>query len=183
MNHAVEHRSKHTRRVLSVVALAILAPFAALADDEPVTPFRMGVVENKAFGNSIQRGKYDKAIDKLTRRSRSTQDTFSLQNNLCVAYVKTARFDKAAKACNAAVQQVRKLEERAAKKSPRSSEFLAYRSDLAVALSNRGVLLAVSGDATRARADFEAAIELGSRHARFAANNLQRLDASSNSAN
>jgi len=176
MNQTTEHRSKRHRRVLSVAALAIFAPSVALADDQTLTPFKMGVVEDKALGRSIQSGKYDKAIARLTTRSPATKGTFSSQNNLCVAYVKTARFDKAAEACEAAVDRVKTLEARVAKKSARSLESRAYRSDLAVALSNRGVLLAISGDATKARADFQAAIKLGSRHARFAANNLQRLD-------
>ncbi|MDJ0750070.1 MAG: hypothetical protein QNJ11_11330 [Woeseiaceae bacterium] len=142
-----------------------------------MTPFQMGIVVDEAHGRSIQTGNYEKAIARLTQRSPSKLRTFSSQNNLCVAYVKTAELGKAAETCQAAVDDMKKLEARASKKSRRSLKHRAYRSDLAVALSNRGVLFAVSGETARARADFQAAMELGSRYARFAADNLNKLDA------
>ncbi len=179
MKHGTEHRYRRKRRFPVIVALAALAPTVALADDQPATPFKMGIVVDRAYGRSIQTGNYEQAITRLTRRSPSTLRTFSSQNNLCVAYVKTADLGKAAEACQAAVDGMKKLEARASKKSRRSFEHQKYRSDLAIALSNRGVLLAVSGDAVSARADFQAAMALGSHHARFAANNLRKLDAGS----
>ncbi len=181
MNTRNEIRTKRNRRVLGVVALAILSSPMALADEQPVTSFQMGVMENEAFGHGILSGRYERAISKLEPRRHSVFQRFSRQNNLCVAYVKTAELDKAADACEAAVAAVRAQKEHIGKKSERGIDSRAYRSDLAVALSNRGVLLAVSGDAEKARADFQAAIDLGSRHARFAAANLRRLDAGSNS--
>ncbi|MDJ0792672.1 MAG: hypothetical protein QNI98_00405 [Woeseiaceae bacterium] len=183
MNYGTEFRTKRYRRVLSAVALAILAPVATLADDQSAMPFQMGVVEDQAYGRSIQSGKYELAIGKLTRPGRFSRGAFPSQNNLCVAYVKTSNLEKAAAACNAAVNESKAREKRATKKSPRSTESRAYRSDLAVALSNRGVLRAVSGDASNARADFHAALELDTRYATFATNNLQRLDSDAGTEN
>ncbi|MDJ0711747.1 MAG: hypothetical protein QNJ14_15260 [Woeseiaceae bacterium] len=177
MKPGTEHRLKLNRRVLSAVALAILAPSAALANDASVAPFKMGVVEDAAYGRTIQSGNYEKAIAKISERGRSTQATFSVQNNLCVAYVKTVSLDKAADACDAALAEIKTREARALRKSRRSPESQAYRSDLSIALSNRGVYLAVLGDAEKARADFQAAVDIGSRHSSIAANNLRRLDA------
>jgi Tfp pilus assembly protein PilF len=54
------------------------------------------------------------------------------------------------------------------------SERSAVRRDIAVALSNRGVVKAVSGDVSGARDDFRRALELNAEFA-YASDNLQRL--------
>ena len=183
MNTCNEIPSQRNRRVLGILALAILASPVAGADEPQVTPFQMGVMKNEAHGRGILSGHYERAISKLEKRRHSVVQRFSRQNNLCVAYVKMAELEKAASACEAAVAEVRARKARIEKKSRRSSESHAYRSDLAIALSNRGVLLAVSGDTTMARADFEAVLALDGPNSEVAASNLRRLDAGPYSGN
>lgn len=107
---------------------------------------------------------------------RRSNYEFAEQTNLCVAYTKIRDVEKASTACDAAVAQMKEQEDRASRsRSERSAEVRAYRSDLAVALSNRGVLLAATGDAELARKDFRAAMALQTRVASIVEGNLQRL--------
>jgi hypothetical protein len=77
----------------------------------------------------------------------------------------------------AAIAQVKKQERRVSSiNNNRNPEVRAYRANLALALSNRGVLLAATGDAGRAEQDFSAAIALQTRLTPIIESNLERLD-------
>ena len=159
---------------LGTLALAATLLTPAWAEDAPTTPFTMTVFSDQAYGKKVVSGKYGQVIKKITAGGHRARDKFASNNNLCVAYAKNRDIDKAVVACDAAIAQIRKREHRISK-IPRSAEALVYRSNLAVALSNRGVLRAVSGDIELAEADFRAAINLQTDQASIFESNLVRL--------
>lgn len=127
---------------LGLGVLAILASSTSLA--EPASEaYRMMVISNKALGDVLLAGDYDKTIQKLGGTHRLTF-RFSLSNNLCVAYVNAKKPDEAKPACDRAVRRSRTM----------------TRHDQAIALSNRGVVRALIGDIDGARRDFRSAIRL-----------------------
>ena len=70
--------------------------------------------------------------------------------NLCVAYTLTGAFKEAAKACDRALTLARTFD-------PPTARGIALDSPSARALSNRGVLRALRGDAVGAMSDLRAA--------------------------
>lgn len=177
MNNAIDNFLDHSYRLLSAMALVVIAQASALAADTEVKPYQMAVLLNQAYGQSIDAGKYENAITKLAHRLDRSRVDFGTQNNLCVALVKTNSLDKAATACDAAVAQASRLEKQALSAKKRRERLAAesHRADLAIALSNRGVLLAVKGKKDQAQKDFKTAASLDSRHTKLAAENLRRL--------
>lgn len=167
------------RKIVKTLLCALLTtPIISgttLAHEDVSEPFTMAVITDTALGDRVQSGRYEQAISKLTGSRIHSFDKFARQNNLCVAYAKTVDLTNAVAACDAAIAKVREREELAHKRPRRSHAARAYRSDLAIALSNRGVLLAVQGDIDEAKEAFEAAIELKSGISRIAARNLERL--------
>lgn len=177
MNSTYELKSKGVIAALGalLVAAFILTPATAPAADS--TPFTMAVIIDDAHGREILFGEFDRAIEKITRHGDRSPDRFADQNNLCVAYAKTKEVGKARAACDAAIALAKSKESRAKRRNgERSLPVLASRSDLAIALSNRGVLLAAVGDAELARKDFVAALDFQTRFSRKITANLDRLD-------
>ena len=135
--------------------------------------YTMTVVVDAAQGRKVVAGKYDHAIAKLAAK-KSRARAYEIHTNLCVAYTKTGDIDRATVECEAAVTALRKRD-----KGTRSSSTPLYvadanRSQLAVALSNLGVLEVVKGRPEAARQNFELALELDSRLAAARAN-IDRL--------
>lgn len=157
------------------VLLGLVFSMPVTAEEVSAAAYTMAVIENEAFGRQVTAGKYERAIDRITRGGIHVKDRFADHVNLCVAYTKTKDIESAKLACNAALAGIRKQESRATR-SGKSSLYGPYKRDLAVALSNRGVVFAVSGDAARARESFAAAIELQTGVSRIARSNLQRLE-------
>ena len=158
-----------------LVAAFMLTPATAAAAES--APFTMAVIVDDAHGREIVYGKFDRAIEKITRHGDRSPDRFADQNNLCVAYAKTKEIGKARVACDAAIALARSKESRATRRNnKRSLPVLASRSNLAIALSNRGVLLATAGDAELARKDFVAALDFQTRFSSSITANLDRLD-------
>ena len=136
----------------------------------------MTVIINDAHGSKVQSGNYERAIDRITRHGRRVPDRYADQVNLCVAYTKTKEIQKASNVCEAAIASV-KQRERLALNSPKtSSKARAYRTDLAIALSNRGVLRAATGDKDLAKQDFLTALELDTMLTSIVEGNLERLE-------
>lgn len=177
MNKVIDNFLHHGFRLIGAMALVVIVQTPAFAAETEVKPYQMGVLLNKAYGRSIDAGKYEKAVAKMAHRLDDSGAEFGTKNNLCVAFLKTHNLDKAATACEAAVAEASKLERTAlsAKKRRQGEVAESYRADLAIALLNRGVLLAVRGEKDKARKDFESAASLGSRHTKLAAENLRRL--------
>jgi tetratricopeptide (TPR) repeat protein len=145
--------------------LGILAGLfgAAVQADEQPSNYVMNVIDNKAQGEQVISGEYEQAIENIIAQARERRNRFAESNNLCVAYAKTNELQKAVQACDEAVQKTR---------MPGAVGYYDYRrkEDHSVALSNRGVVRAVSGDIEGARQDFVLALQMNSRLEAPAAN-------------
>lgn len=161
--------AEYKRRYAHTIASTCLAIAGALAwgtasahVEEPA--YTVGVIADVAKGRSILAEHYDGSITRLEAREARGINRFYVANNLCVAYLKTGRLEEARRACDTAVTTMESYVE-SRDGSPRSfiggtQQALTYRRYLALALSNRGVALAVSGATEKARDDFALALEL-----------------------
>ena len=142
----------------TALILALLAATASQAAGN--TGFRLIAFEDKAQGELVVNGEYAEAIAKLVPQSRSRSE-FARHNNLCVAYTKTAELDKAISACDKAVSM--RDNTRAGAATYLNLEQIREARDKAIALSNRGVVRAISGDISGAALDFEESLRLHGR--------------------
>lgn len=165
MKIAFDLNMKYGRAILTGLIVAASLSTTATASEAGSTPFTMAVVTNDAHGSEVKAGKYELAINRITRQGRRLSGNFAEQVNLCVAYTKTGKVERASAACDAAIAKV--------KKQP---DFRRDSYDLALALSNRGVLMAAMGDHESAKQDFLGAIELDTQLTSIATTNLERLD-------
>lgn len=124
--------------------------------------YTMTVFTETAHGTKVVAGKYEQAIDNITRKSGKVDD-FYKGTNLCVAYAKAGELELAEEACDAAVAAASKAKMRRSGNALASTMHHARNVNLAVALSNRGVLYAVRGDTDRAREEFDAALAVNSQ--------------------
>lgn len=168
---------KKTRAFGFACALLLGFSMPVTAEETAAAAYTMAVIKNEAYGRQVTAGKYEHAIDKITRGGVRAKDRFADHVNLCVAYTKTKNIKSANRSCNAALAGLKKQEDRAMR-SKKSPLYGAYTRDLAVALSNRGVLFAVSGDRARAKESFAAALELQTSLSQIAKRNLERLEQS-----
>lgn len=168
---------KLKRALVVTSAFLVGAVFSAptAAEETQVAPYTMAVIADEAHGKRVTSGNYEQAISKITHGGVRTRDRFADQVNLCVAYAKSKDLDSANAACDAALAGL-KRQERRATRNKKGLLYRDYQSNLALALSNRGVLHAVSGQPERAKADFAAAIELQTRISSIAKGNLERLE-------
>lgn len=147
--------------------------FSTAVSAETVTPaFRMMVIEDASFGPQLLSGDYDEAIEKLSAIKAGKRNYFATQTNFCVAYTKARQVDKAIAACDAALAFAeKKANSVAGSKYGDPVARKEVQSNLAVALSNRGVLFAVVGKPDQAKKYFETAIQLKGRNDFAEANN------------
>jgi Flp pilus assembly protein TadD len=142
-----------TGRILLTGMLAAFAPIAQ--GQESSSAYVMTVIDDRAAGDQVISGAYDQAIESLTAIVSKRGNGFAASNNLCVAYTKTNNLAQAERACSAAL--------RSSKATYVSwSDVTSKRDFHAVAVSNRGVLRAVTGDVEQARQDFKAAMKYSS---------------------
>lgn len=147
---------------LSTVTLMFgLATGGALADDKQplnTTPqaYVMSSIEDEAFGKEVVAGNYHQAIASLSNVSLGLGSRFAIKSNLCVSYVMTGDADNAQAACDAAVQFASR-----GTAAPNYRFHEATRRDKAIALSNRGVMYAITGQTDAAMRDFDAAASAG----------------------
>ncbi len=168
---------KKRRAVGFTCALLLGFSMPATAEETAAAAYTMAVIKNEAYGRQVTAGKYEHAIDRITRGGSNLKDRFADHVNLCVAYTKTKDIESANLSCNAALAGLKKQEDRATR-SKKSPLYGSYKRDLAVALSNRGVVFAVSGDKARAKESFAAALELQTSLSHIAKSNLERLEQS-----
>lgn len=135
-------------------ALFTLSLIAAALTVQPALAgsFEMSVILDRAHGDLVQQGDYQNAIAQIAHGDQRMP--FAASNNLCVAQTKLDDFAEAALSCDIAVQ----LAGFAAENGHRTD--VDYVTELAIALSNRGVLRAHTGDAAGAEEDFRKAVEL-----------------------
>jgi hypothetical protein len=135
--------------------------------------YAMVVHEDTLQAGSIMSLDYDRIRAAITRLEGVGFKSFDVYNNLCVGYTMTKAFEKAEVACDAAVQAHDAINDDSRPYLGFGSTNTAERRQ-AVALTNRGVLKAVSGDMLGAREDFAAASELSSA-VKAASVNLERV--------
>lgn len=153
----------------------LLLPGTANAQSsKPV--FGMAVFLSSHYGAEIESGQIDTAISALESELAPSDATYIRSNNLCVAYIKARNLAKATSACDEAVLQVQKASEaQAAEKYTPREKRISLREDMAVALSNQGVVLALNGDTEQAENLFRKSIELVRRN-KMVQTNLKRLN-------
>jgi tetratricopeptide (TPR) repeat protein len=126
----------------------------AEGDENAAPGYQMTVVLDRAEGQTIAYGNYERAILRLPRHGGSTP--YANYTNLCVAHTMVGQYKHAQHYCDEALKAAEKQAEFGRRKDR------DYTSNWAIALSNRGVLKTRMGDAEGARDDFRAAIELKS---------------------
>ena len=171
---------KHSRKLISnctvprSIALLFTAlscvPVAASAD-EPA--FTMTTITDSAHGAEIAAGKYEQAIEKIT--AADADGTYFNSTNLCVAYTKTGNVVDALTACDAAIEQANSMSFDRQSYLSRHAQERMRNKYLALALSNRGVLHAATGDVELARQDFVEALGVSARLS-VVKTNLARLE-------
>jgi tetratricopeptide (TPR) repeat protein len=146
----------------------------ANAAAEP-SAFRMLVVDDTLSGRKVLSGDFDTVIDDFSADKVRVQNIFATYTNICVAYTKSKQVEKAIEACDLAVSHTEKVYKQVdgSKKATRTKRQQA-RENLAVALSNRGVLFAVSGKGEKAMESFETAVRLDADQ-RYVRANISRL--------
>lgn len=159
--------------VLRAITIGVLAlPFVA-APSVAGEQYRMSVISDSAYGVSILRGKYQKAIARLSMVDIS--DELFDNINLCVALTKSGQLEEAIRICEAAVDAAHKLTPTRSSGVLTGLEKQRRNRYIAITLSNRGVVRALQGNIELARKDFLDALE-ANRYASDARANLARLE-------
>jgi|GEM_PF-1891425 len=176
MKYSITAVLRRAPLVLGATLVSGMLAEQAVAGEQVETPLTMIVLKDAAYGRSITSGDYQRAISKLSASANSGRSQFATYNNLCVAYAKARDLDNAIDACDAALAAVKKRESSSLAKS-RGYDLghAQYQADLAVALSNRGVLLAIEGKESAATEAFEDALSLDTRYSSNIEGNLARL--------
>lgn len=157
---------KRSHAITIFLALTAVFTFPAALAEEAPTDFQMSVVLDRAYGDVVSSGNFDKAILRInTHRSRFP---YATATNLCVAHTMVGQYKHAEHYCDKALEEA----EKAAAKGRRKSRD--YTAEWALAYSNRGVLRARRGDNTGAEEDFRMAIEKQSQ-SELPIHNLARL--------
>lgn len=143
---------KHYYTALATLMLVPFVMAAPASADEPTSDFVLSIVYDRAYGDLVQRGDYERAI----RRANSIDARFPYpaHTNICVSHVMLGQFDKAAGHCNQSVE----LAEKAAQTGRRKDRD--YLGEWSMALTNRGVMHALAGNIEAAEADFREALKL-----------------------
>jgi tetratricopeptide (TPR) repeat protein len=165
--------SKCVQRACATVALSAVALSSVSVAREVDNKYVMTVIADSKQGKQVVDGRYDQAIEWIESRSGRS---FDANTNLCVAYTKSGALDEAQESCEAAIAEGRRPYQSGARAALHNSvnESVA-RTNLALALSNRGVLYAAQLKPELAKESFVEAIELGSRLA-APKQNLARLE-------
>ena len=137
--------------VMSCLAACSLTGAAAAAEGGT---YEMGAYTNEPGGSDIVKGDYAAAIAAAVHvPTYNSERSLIAATNLCVAYTVTRSFEKAAPTCDRALSLAMAADSSVRRAG--STHEATIR-----ALTNRGVLRAVRGDATGAAHDFRAAADL-----------------------
>lgn len=150
----------------SIRSFKLLATAAAIATAFGVsaraalgaeTSYEMISYVESPSGRRLATGDYDGAIELAAKRSRSgVGETRLMENtNLCVAYTVTGNYAKARESCEAALEIAQLVD------GARSRRSARHAYETAKAMTNRGVLKAMTGDVTGAASDFKEATAMG----------------------
>ena len=162
--------------ILLGISLLLFGAVTAHAGEEQPDAYVMTVYSDAAHGSKIIDGAPKDVIAKLSSKDGARSNALAGQVNLCVAYTKTMQLEKAAEICDSAIAAALKD----ARRLERSGIFGRQTTQVAdtgraIALTNRGVLHAVTGEKAKARLMFEMALMLKSKE-ESARTNLLFLD-------
>jgi Flp pilus assembly protein TadD len=158
-------KANFTRKAPALAALtALLGPASVMAETGSPTGFVMNYYEDAAQGALVEDGAYQTVIDRLAARTTDGARRVADQINLCVAYTKTKQIDKATESCDLALARAGKSVIRSSLYESRRVARARADEERAIALINRGVLYAVTGDVQEARELFELAADLQTRN-------------------
>lgn len=154
------------RIALIAAALVAAAPAVAQKDD---SLYSVVAIQDAPLGEALMRRDAETAIERLTSKTARHGARFAEQNNLCVAYILDKDVAAARNVCDTAVS----LGERRARTAD-AWERPRLKGDYAVALTNRGVLRALTGELAEAAQDFEVAQRMN-RSLKEPRDNMARL--------
>jgi hypothetical protein len=167
-------KRKHAAKAALVTAALTIAAGAAHAG----TPYVFTAIDTAQHGADILKGQYEEAIARI-RQDGSADLSFSESTNLCIAYTKSGDTASALESCDLAVDIARETN---------GMRWLAHTSapyhvrredlDLVIALSNRSVVHATTGEDLLALEDLREADAL-KPHLRAVSKNLAVLTESS----
>lgn len=164
-------------RLLGTTVLLLLGTIGAwTAQAAEGQNYIMVVYSDRAHGEAVLEDHYARVISKLDRNGGEV-DNFTEQVSLCVALTKTRQFERATEYCDMAIAESEREARRFRNYMGRSPYSRAAVSPRAVALTNRGVLHALTGQPEEARSLFEMAQEADLME-EYAQNNLARLQLS-----
>ena len=167
---------RNARHGTTLAALLCMATTAVQAGGPVPGRYVMTVYSDMAQGRAILDGSPDELIRELAHGKSGEALTLEEGINLCVAYTQAKQVDNARPACDAALATA----EHAVSTARRTSSIWrdpAYdaRTGQAIALNNRGVLYALTGEHDAAREAFEAALAIRKRTT-YAKENLSLLN-------
>jgi hypothetical protein len=157
--------------ILFGISLILCATVTAQAGEDQPDAYIMTVYSDVAHGTDIIDGAPQEVISKLSRKFDARSNELAGQVNLCVAYTKMKQLEKAMEVCDSAIAAALKD----ARQMERSNIFgrqttIVADTGRAIALTNRGVLHAVTGEKAKARLMFEMALMLKSKEESARAN-------------
>ena len=163
-------KKKHAAKAALVTAALTIAAGSAHAG----TPYVFTAIDTSRHGADILEGQYEEAIARI-RQDGTADFSFSESTNLCIAYTKSGDTANALESCDRAVDIAREtngmpwLVHASAPYNVRRKDL-----DLVIALSNRSVVHATSGDDLLALEDLREADAL-KPHLRAVSKNLAVL--------
>ena len=160
---------KTSRSILIRCLVSVALAMTLLGAHAQSNHYRTLVIQDAAAGEALVQGQIDEAIAVLTADEPTARGSFETHNNLCVAYMARKDLSAATSACSAAVAS-----SDAKKRSLSAWATQPVHNQRAIALLNRGVLNALSGNIDAARGDFVASSRLDRRLEEPRAN-LERL--------
>lgn len=139
------------KRLSTATACGSLLGFSAIGAAD--TRYEMISYLDSVSGRRLEARDYDGAIEIALQhaRARGAEARLIEHTNLCVAYTLTGRYAAANEACESALNAAKRVDENHSRVLPRLG------TETAKAITNRGVLRAMSGDMAGAESDFKAA--------------------------
>ncbi len=157
------------KRFAAGAAVATALALSALTSAAEPSYEMISYVESPS-GALVKAGEYARAIDVATKRLRGSPEHLLVeQTNLCVAYTVTGDYANARSSCDAALALARHVD------ASRARRTFPMDHETAKAMTNRGVLKALSGDVVGAADDFRKATAMSIALA-APERNLARID-------
>jgi hypothetical protein len=161
-------QKRHTGK-LAIAAASILSAAAAHASDVTAPKLVLTAYINGAGGESVMAGKYDDALTAIKHDRSASSDLYTAKiTNQCVTYTAMKLLPQAKSSCDEALRAAKYDRAAAQRFSPGSRLQNEY---VAIAYTNRAVILMLTKDAEGAKSDMAHAQSLAPS-AEFVSRNL-----------